>query len=281
MAAWYYLVGQDRQGPMDAGDIVRLIGSGDISGDTLVWRKGLSGWEPASNHFSFGSEADVPPPVDQVAPPRADTRPITPIPGPSATPVSDQTPAPSPAYGAAPANGQIGPDGLYVGAPSREFVEAAKVCLSKYATFSGRASRSEFWFFYLFYILIVMVAQVIDIAIIAAIAASGVPFFIPIFSFIVILGMILPQLAVSWRRLHDIDRTGWWLGGAMLASIAFYAVIIGFVVVADAGGGDLPSEPPVGFFVAFGLFMLLSLAYGITIFIFYLTKGTLGPNRFG
>lgn len=253
MATWYYAVGDDRQGPVAATEVERLIAARRISGDTLVWREGLDGWEPAMRHFSFAAAA--PPPLNSATPP-------PPIPaGPS---VSDPN---------------IGTDGLYIGAPSREFVEAAKICLTKYATFSGRASRSEFWFFYLFWNILVFVAQMVDLAIIFALVTAEVPFFFPFLTTIAVFGMILPQLAVSWRRLHDIDRTGWWLGGAMIATFLFYAVIVAFAVASGMIEGA--DEPPAAFLAMLGIFVIGMMAYSITIFIFYVTKGTLGPNRFG
>lgn len=253
MATWYYAMGNDRQGPVEAKEVDRLIAASRISGDTLVWRDGLDGWEPAMRHFSFAVAS--PPPLDSAAPPP---------PIPVGRPVSDPN---------------IGPDGLYIGAPSREFVEAAKVCLSKYATFSGRASRSEFWFFYLFWNLLMFAAQFIDFAIIFALIASDVPFFFPILTMIAVFGMILPQLAVSWRRLHDINRTGWWLGGVMIATFLFYAAIVAFAVASGITEGA--DEPPAAFVAVLGIFVIGMMAYSITIFIFYVTKGTLGPNRFG
>lgn len=75
------------------------------------------------------------------------------------------------------------------------FVDAIKTCLSKYADFKGRASRSEMWFFFLFYILAAVVASVVSEALAA----------------LVYLGLLLPTLAVEIRRLHDLDKSGWWI----------------------------------------------------------------------
>ena len=250
MATWHYADGDVSQGPVDAAEIERLIASGTIGPGTLVWKDGLPDWQAASRHFTFGASS----PSD-LAPP----------------PIPNGAPAPNP---------NIGPDGLYVGAPSREFIEAAKVCLSKYATFSGRASRSEFWFFYLFWNLVMVVAQIIDFSIIFALIASDIPFFFPILTILAMFGFLLPQLAVSWRRLHDIDRTGWWLGGGMLVTFLFYAVIVAFAVANETtlSTGD---EPPPAFLAIMPIFVLGMLAYSITIFVFYVKRGTLGPNRFG
>jgi uncharacterized membrane protein YhaH (DUF805 family) len=74
------------------------------------------------------------------------------------------------------------------------FGQAISTCFSKYATFSGRASRPEFWWFALFQFLVSLVAS----------------FFGDIVSGLVSLALLLPALAVGARRLHDIGKSGWW-----------------------------------------------------------------------
>ena len=74
------------------------------------------------------------------------------------------------------------------------FGQAISVCLSKYATFTGRASRPEFWWFFLFQILISLAASMLG----------------DVISGLVALGLLLPGLAVGARRLHDIGKSGWW-----------------------------------------------------------------------
>lgn len=78
------------------------------------------------------------------------------------------------------------------------FSESIKSCFSNYATFSGRASRSEFWWFHLF----------LTIAL-AALTLTGPGVFLA-------LALVLPAWAVGVRRLHDIDKSGW--------NILFYAI---------------------------------------------------------
>ncbi|RBY77568.1 DUF805 domain-containing protein [Blastococcus sp. TF02-09] len=77
---------------------------------------------------------------------------------------------------------------------------AVRSVFTQYATFSGRARRSEFWWFVLAWALMYVVAVVVDQLIGA-----------PIFTLLFILGTIVPYLAVSVRRLHDTGRSGWWL----------------------------------------------------------------------
>lgn len=75
---------------------------------------------------------------------------------------------------------------------------AISSCFSKYATFSGRATRSEFWFFYLFYMIIYILGAVVG-------AAVGSQFVMYLF----ILPLFIPFLAVAVRRMHDVGRSGW------------------------------------------------------------------------
>jgi uncharacterized membrane protein YhaH (DUF805 family) len=79
------------------------------------------------------------------------------------------------------------------------FVEAVRVCFSKYVTFTGRARRSEYWWFVLFGGLVYIVAAILSSA-----ASSSV------FVVIAVLALLLPTLAVLVRRLHDTSRSGWW-----------------------------------------------------------------------
>jgi uncharacterized membrane protein YhaH (DUF805 family) len=81
-----------------------------------------------------------------------------------------------------------------------EFNEAISSGFKNYVTFAGRASRSEFWFWTLFVVILSLIAGVLD-------AVLGLGFI----GLLVSLALFLPGLAVSVRRLHDLDRTGWWL----------------------------------------------------------------------
>lgn len=84
------------------------------------------------------------------------------------------------------------------------FGESITTCMGKYVTFSGRASRSEFWWFYLFTVLISWGATLVEAAMFG-VGAMG------ILSGIASLVFVLPSLAASSRRLHDIGKSGWWL----------------------------------------------------------------------
>ena len=86
-----------------------------------------------------------------------------------------------------------------------DFQTSVKTCFKKYAIFSGRASRSEFWWFVLFGFLGGIITWIIDVMIFNYPAEANGPASL-IFSVI----LILPSFAVGARRLHDTDKTGWW-----------------------------------------------------------------------
>lgn len=75
-----------------------------------------------------------------------------------------------------------------------DFMSAVKSCLSQYAGFAGRATRSEYWWFFLFQLMVVLVAAAVSETLEAVVS----------------LGLLLPSLAAGTRRLHDIGRSGWW-----------------------------------------------------------------------
>ena len=83
------------------------------------------------------------------------------------------------------------------------FGEAISSVLQNYATFSGRAPRSEYWYWALFLFIISIVAMTIDAMLFSESVYSPL-------NAILSLGLLLPNISVSVRRLHDIDRTGWW-----------------------------------------------------------------------
>ncbi len=92
------------------------------------------------------------------------------------------------------------------------FADAVRTCFRKYATFSGRAGRPEFWWFALFGLLGNLLAGLVDAALFPTVATpegTGVP--VQPVSAIFGLVVLLPSLAVGARRLHDIGRSGWWL----------------------------------------------------------------------
>lgn len=102
------------------------------------------------------------------------------------------------------------------------FTEAVSTCFSKYATFSGRASRSEYWYFSLFGFLICLIIGLIPII--------GV-----LIDFIILLIILLPSLAAFSRRMHDINKSGWWF---LLYFTGIGGIILFIFLVTEGDKGD-------------------------------------------
>jgi uncharacterized membrane protein YhaH (DUF805 family) len=121
------------------------------------------------------------------------------------------------------------------------FPDAVRRCLTLYATFGGRARRSEFWFFWLFNLLAHMVAGILDLAIFSA----GSPL-----NAIVSLLLLIPGLSVSVRRLHDGGRSGWWLLIGLVPLVGIVVLLIWYATRGEEGtnrfGPDPLGTPPTG-----------------------------------
>lgn len=110
--------------------------------------------------------------------------------------------------------------------PSVSFGEAVKTCFNKYATFKGRARRSEYWWFILFNHICLMAASLLGLLI-----GGGEPDVpIGILMGTVMIGVFLPSLAVTVRRLHDTGRSGWCILLNLLGVIPYVGWIGGLVV---------------------------------------------------
>lgn len=160
---------------------------------------------------------------------------------------------------------------IYAGAPARGFFEAGQVCFRKYASFRGRASRSEYWFFVLFCMMLGAVAGLIDGFIGALTGTSG------FIGAIVSLGVVLPSIAVSVRRLHDINKSGWWIGIIFLVYIGI--AVGGYLIYASGVAMTTEDTWTILFLlVAVGIALMI---YSLVLMIFYCLRGTPGPNRYG
>ncbi len=194
----YYLDGaRNQQGPVPGAEVARLIRNGTIRRDTLVWYAGMPEWRPASQVNDFASL------FTQAAPPPS-RPPAAPSPqGFAAGPPMQRR---APTAGAYPSQAPQAQARQQYDAPkSMGFVGAVATCFRKYVDFSGRARRPEYWWFMLFYWLVLVVLTAVDAVIIGTRGGAG------IFSGLAMLALFLPTLAVGVRRLHDTDRSGWWL----------------------------------------------------------------------
>jgi uncharacterized membrane protein YhaH (DUF805 family) len=147
-------------------------------------------------------------------------------------------------------------------------IDWAKRPIQKYADFSGRAPRAEFWWFVLALIIAYVVVSIVEniLGMSGMIAGAYGPL-----TLILMLGTLIPQISVSVRRLHDTNRTGWWL----LLPIIPYC--IGFALAGPAmmGGGDM-----TGMGLA-SIFLVIGFVGAIVLLVFYVLPGTQGDNRFG
>lgn len=127
------------------------------------------------------------------------------------------------------------------------FVQSVKSVYGNFVNFSGRACRSEYWWFVLFNIIVSVVVGIIEVSLglgsgVVSSGGGGVSasFAGGPLSIIWMLINIIPGIAVGVRRMHDTDRSGWWL-----------------------------------------LIALIPIVGGIILIVWFATKGTTGPNRFG
>ena len=104
----------------------------------------------------------------------------------------------------------------------------SSVLLNKYATFSGRARRSEYWWWYLFVTIVFLVASVIDRAI--GFTYSDLTIGGGWLATIAWIVFLVPNLAVAVRRLHDTGRSGWWLLIGLVPLIGWIVLLYFFVL---------------------------------------------------
>lgn len=156
--------------------------------------------------------------------------------------------------------------------------------LRRYADFSGRSRRMEFWMWQLFQVIVYVVLIVLMMALgggammmvgndpSRALAAGGPVMLIFALYGIYCLAVIVPSIAVAVRRLHDTDRTGWWV----LAPLAPYVLVI---ISAAMVAGSPDSAGPAGILALVSMLVVLALA--IVLLVFYVLDGTPGANRYG
>lgn len=127
------------------------------------------------------------------------------------------------------------------------FTQSIKSVFSKYATFTGRASRSEFWYFTLFNIITSTLLFLLGIAIGAATGGSdGVPggLIVGYILYIIYgLGVLIPSLAVTVRRLHDTNNSGWLILLGLIPCVGGIVLLV-FMILQGTNGenkyGDIP-----------------------------------------
>lgn len=130
-------------------------------------------------------------------------------------------------------------------------IEAVKTVFSKYVVFKGRARRAEYWWFVLFYMIANIILQQIDIMLFGttetvsgdgSYSYSGSTDF-PLFSGVFGLATLLPMLGVAVRRLHDINKSGWWLLIGFIPLIGAIILIVWMATGGDKGANRFGNDP--------------------------------------
>ncbi|BCL17304.1 DUF805 domain-containing protein [Micromonospora sagamiensis] len=120
------------------------------------------------------------------------------------------------------------------------FTAAVRSVLSQYVGFGGRARRAEYWWFALFSLLVGLAASILDIALDTNIGESVTS---GLFSLIANLVLLLPSLAVGVRRLHDTDRSGWWVLIGLIPLIGAIVLVVFFVQDGTPGPNRFGPSP--------------------------------------
>lgn len=156
-------------------------------------------------------------------------------------------------------------------------------CWKNYANFSGRARRSEFWFFVLFNFLISL-----GLSFLGAFLnfVTGIEIF-GIFSTLYSLAVFIPNMAVAVRRLHDTNRSGWWVLAYYLPSLfTFFFVIIAMVQIMTRYSFYTldklrPEDLPMVALGGMAISGLVALVFFVILLIWMCTDSQPGANRFG
>ncbi|WP_020597257.1 DUF805 domain-containing protein [Spirosoma panaciterrae] len=187
---YYYFNGNEQIGPLNYSDLFNR----NLTPDTLFWYEGLPQWKKGyelpelANLFNRSSNTPpVNPPYNQPPYNQPPYTPPTPYPNPN--PNQSYSP-PYPSY-------QLQPT-----PPAYEWYFMA---WQKYAQFTGRARRSEYWYFTLFHFIILIIASVIDEM--KNSGSEGYGLLTSLYYF----ATIVPYLAVAVRRIHDTGQSGWFI----------------------------------------------------------------------
>lgn len=175
--------------------------------------------------------------------------------------------------------------------PRLTFKEAIGECLSKYASFTGRSRRSEYWWFGLFVLILLLIPTGLAIATEGILGKTENAFCIVILmgvaSFGVVLWTIIPSLTVQTRRLHDVGRSGWWIVGGVVVGLLYTiakSVVLGFEALYSDNEVqnliDAFQVSTVGGTVML-LLALVGLGLSIAVFVFSLQDSHRGENKYG
>lgn len=187
---WYFAEAGKSNGPIPESKIIELIQYNRIQGETLLWNSSFDKWTPAI-------DTELKPILREANRERENVESVSHdlVSEPLNDIISDQSNAAT---------------------KNVSFNEAISLFFKKFIKFSGRASRSEFWYAMLAVLIVAVVFITLDIAIFGSNTR--------IFSVIFNSAIAVPSLAVLSRRLHDSNRRAWWI-------LLYFIPIIGLIVL--------------------------------------------------
>ncbi len=259
-AQWHVHIPPDTYGPYSVQQLRDYAQDGRLTGETLVWTEGADAWGRAGDQASLKgifaaavvAPAPPPPPAPAAAPRQA--APSRAASGQSAIVVGGRT-------GGAivsafkdmitPRQTANADGGAFASGRAMTFMELVQTCLQlKYAGFEGRARRSEYWWFMLFVTLVMGVIETIAFSVAMVTAYDDSMSIVGILAVIVagllMLGLIVPAIAVAVRRLHDLGWSGWWYLAQLIpivGGLAALAIIIGFMMRGNDGPNKYGLDP--------------------------------------
>ena len=237
---WYYLEGREQRGPMSREQLLGVLGNIPNARDTFVWREGMGDWKRAGDVAELGS---APPPFAQAG----------------AAPMG----APGGFTSASgPGTGPFGGAGAPYGAPMEPAAQPS--ILNLWFGFSGRVNRAKYWLVSLVNtgLLLAALTMIFINVGMSSWSQAGVGVIVLVVLFVV---AIVSGIAVGIKRLHDRDKSGWWI-------LLFYVV----PSILSSGGSASGSLGAQG---VLGLASLALSIWGIVELGFL--RGTQGPNQYG
>lgn len=167
-------------------------------------------------------------------------------------------------------------------------------CIRNYVNFTGRARRKEYWNFVLFTFILMALASLVDFLVFWPTTNEWVTtlsetpdsnlgsFWLTInnWTFMLLaICLMLPQLAVSVRRLHDIGKSGYHL---LWFSLAYFAlIIVAFTSMGNMINTDIYSATSIAFMVTLIIGYLGLLVWSVFFLVWFLTNGNRGENKYG
>ena len=225
---WYYARDVIPIGVFSKQELLDLRSKGHIQDNNLIWCEGMDDWVPFSSKFKIEENDNK-----------------------ESSALEEEI-----LNDSSFRNEEANANSDIVGV-KRNLQDSVVVCIKKSFVFSGRASRSEYWWFILFAALISVLSEIVDFLTFSPGVFLG-------FSGLISLVLFFPILSVAIRRMHDVKRSGWWVGSLYLLPLA---LMIPFMFILGFG---LYVDEVYWMFAIIGFFYLIN---AVVFFVFTLKKG--------